>query len=882
LSEIESITPARERAARVDRSVGELRLRLESLPTTAAPEPARRTSFGRDVHAEEVVRELVEMTPERLVQRMGPGFPESVSRYVRFFDLPLVRLLPFVRELVAVRSRGAGEVASLAANQLGYALQAILDVGYFFADLQGTISGPIFLDRLGTLLVNATARNARRLMMFSVGMFLLWGSFWFLHLSFLQWAMNRISGVVEGILILGLVCFAVMLVGQWLKRIANQSSEAGERLVEAQFAAQTKALKVRHRRQDIEFLAQRVVGPELFLRTLDDPEVESNKLRGVAAQQILERAVETALPDAEAVDEPLDAVLADEELVFLRNVALLHRDFQDAGLFRPTDTKTTTQLLGNLALANLRQTNVGRLARENRRLQALDLTRSATLFGGPYLWFNYMTRIVTEETAKLIRDYNRHAIPLPRLASAPHAIRENYRSWLASRLGVKPEAVVLPASVAPPQVAEVVSRDVGAAGIETIDFTAMDFLTDDPDRESDLEQKYGAGVVRLLRSDRRRAIRRAFRSFPLHHFPESQRTLNAFSLYLDYVSGGRVFLIPMWMAWGLVKGVAFFFQQVSRTIRDILNPRVAADTSVDQETFSIALRKIHRMRKPSFMASLWLRARVDIEYLGIPLPEVGLTVASNSLLDDDLNFVGATRRERLAAEQLVLDQRRRLDRWLPTLERLGWKVDRFPAYLRERYLFLANRSAEVTRAMATAWVVDADGVYSLATSLDGLTQMTDWARSTEKGAAVPATLPESLLPVRPRSSTWLPSARRTLTRAFDRMGVTFESPSERRRVIGRLARRWALVRDWALLLADLPGEAPVKEVLLAKWRDVILRTDLWSDQMVVLRTLQSLSVLDVFHYCRVVWTLGGFGEREGVTLPTQLPMRPGAARVTIP
>jgi hypothetical protein len=90
------------------------------------------------------------------------------------------------------------------------------------------------------------------------------------------------------------------------------------------------------------------------------------------------------------------------------------------------------------------------------------------------------------------------------------------------------------------------------------------------------------------------------------------------------------------------------------------------------------------------------------------------------------------------------------------------------------------------------------------------------------------------------------------------------------------------VRDWALLLADLPGEAPVKEVLLAKWRDVILRTDLWSDQMVVLRTLQSLSVLDVFHYCRVVWTLGGFGEREGVTLPTQLPMRPGAARVTIP
>ena len=39
---------------------------------------------------------------------------------------------------------------------------------------------------------------------------------------------------------------------------------------------------------------------------------------------------------------------------------------------------------------------------------------------------------------------------------------------------------------------------------------------------------------------------------------------------------------------------------------------------------------------------------------------------------------------------------------------------------------------------------------------------------------------------------------------------------------------------------------------------MLLRTDLWSDQVVVLRAVQTLTMLDVQHNCNLVWSLGGY------------------------
>ena len=129
------------------------------------------------------------------------------------------------------------------------------------------------------------------------------------------------------------------------------------------------------------------------------------------------------------------------------------------------------------------------------------------------------------------------------------------------------------------------------------------------------------------------------------------------------------------------------FRSVSKTIKDILNPEVVDDSTDDMDTYAIALRKIHRMRKPGFITSLWLRARFDLEYLGCPIPTYPLTIGNKSLFEKDLNFIGSTRRERLAAEQLVVEQRKRAERLLPTMERLGWDLRTLAEFLRTNYPF---------------------------------------------------------------------------------------------------------------------------------------------------------------------------------------------------
>ena len=132
----------------------------------ADPGPADDSpeTTSREIPVEAVVERLIQMTPERLIDRMGPAFVKAVDRYLRLLDLPLVRRLPVVRKLVAYREKSPAEAVALAANYLGHLIQRGLDVVYFFADLHGTLSPPVFLDRLGATIVNATRTPAKRLL----------------------------------------------------------------------------------------------------------------------------------------------------------------------------------------------------------------------------------------------------------------------------------------------------------------------------------------------------------------------------------------------------------------------------------------------------------------------------------------------------------------------------------------------------------------------------------------------------------------------------------------------------------------------------------------------------------------------------------------------
>ncbi len=869
----------RRLAARV---LGDFDEQIGQLPPPSAglaePEPEAE---DREIPVEAVVDRLIQMTPERLVDRMGPGFVHAVDRYLRLLDLPLIRRLPLIRNVVVYREKSPAEAVALAANYLGHVIQRGLDVAYFLADLHGTLSPPVFLDRLGTTIVNATRVPAKRLLILGSAFLIL-----FLIVQTVS-IFSPFRAVVDKlyillgwpVIILGVICLGFWSLGAWFRRIANQSADFCERVVEAQFAAHTKNLKSRRRDQDAQFLSERVIDPEILLRSSDD---------------------RVAIPDGPGKDEEAGSpasgrfLFENRELAFLRNVRLLYQDYLDGSPLHRSDTKASIQLLGNLALANLRRSHLRHLLRESRMLDRLDLSRAGGLFGGPYLWFNYITRLLVQETALLILDYNRHAIPVDRLACSPEPVRESFRHWLAARLKVDPEEIWLPDRPDENPVGWAMPSDASLGGrwisptppipepggsdgaspsranrrspshrreadafLETVEFTAVDFLADDAERDAEIRARFGPQVAELVRRDRQQNVRRAFRSYPLHELPESARTINPFSLYESYIAGGRVVLLPFTILGVLARGLGLAVRGVYRVVEEILHPRVDQDDTVPSDTYWAALRKIHRMRKPVFMGSLWLRARFDVEYLGLPLPTAPAVIAAESMMEVDLDYIGATRQDRIIAEQVRHEHQVRLEwvgRWL---RRFGWTFDELPGYLARELPYLANRGGEALRALVAACILDHDDIASLSLSIEGLDRILAYAADpAQDPRRLPAGIPEPIINLR---SLWHPvhRIRRPVAGIFELPCFPRYDAAQQRRIIDFLRRHRRAVRGWIRIVLGQGGPDPW-ETVRARMRAVLLRTDLWSDQILVLRAVQSLTMLDVQHNCELVWNLGGY------------------------
>jgi hypothetical protein len=742
----------------------------------------------------------------------------------------------------------------LAANYLGHLIQRLLNMIYFLADLHGTLSPPVFLDRLGAAIVSATRTPAKRLLFMgtaflslflivnSVSLFRPFRGFVDVLQKLLGWP----------VIVLGVICLGFWLLGSWFRKIANQSADFCERVVEAQFAAQTKNLKSSRREQDAKFLADRVIDPELLLRSSDDLDPELHRRRG------------------EAATDPSDRVLLENrELMFLRNVRLLYQDYLDGSPFHRSDTKASVQLLGNLALTNLRRSHLGHLLREGRSLDRLDLSRSGRVFGGPHLWFNYITRMIVQETAILLLDYNRHAIPLDRLACSPASSRLSFQHWLARRLRIEPEEVQLPDPLVSPSSSdpgeaaapEQPRREEAGSFLETVEFTAIDFLADDPQRDAMIRARFGSQVAELVRRDRQQNVRRAFRSFPLHELPLAQRTINPFAFYESYLSRGRIVFLPIVVMGFCLKTVGMALGGIYRVVHEILHPGVDQDEEIPSDTYWAAHRKIHRMRKPVFMGSLWLRARFDVEYLGLPLPSAPPGIAAQALLESDLDFIRASRQDRIIAEQIRRGHQRRLE-WIGKwLQQFGWTFDKLPAYLGREIPYLSNRGGEALRALVTACVLDHDDITTLAVSIEGLKNvMAHAADSSCDVTKLPPGLPDPVVNLR---KLWHPVAniRRSPSDLFALPCFPAYDQSQRSRIIPYLRRHRRALRGWINVVLGQGGVDPWS-VVKARMREVLLRTDLWSDQILVLRSVQTLTMLDVQHNCDLVWNLGGYTRSD--------------------
>jgi hypothetical protein len=865
-AQLESRLDRAERRQLADRVLADLAIRIEVLPphALAVSIEEEQGRDNREIPVEAVVDRLIQLSPERLIDRMGPGFVTSADRYLRLLDVPLVRRLPVIRNLVAYREKSPAEAVTLAANYLGHLVQRFLEMVYFLADLQGTLSPAVFLDRLGVTIVNATRTPAKRLLWTGSAFLIL-----FLIVNSLS-ALEPFRRVVDRfqqllgwpVIVLGVICLGFWSLGAWFRKIANQSADFCERVAEAQFAAQTKILKAARRDQDAKFLAERVIDPELLLRSSDDrlPEIYRR-------------------PGGPSTTSSGGSLLENRELVFLRNIRLLYQDYLDGSPFHRSDTKASVQLLGNLALTNLRRSHLGHLLREGRALDRLDLNRAGRILGGPYLWFNYITRMIVQETAILLLDYNRHAIPQDRLACSSREDRDAFRNWLARRLRIEPEEVGLPDCLVP-----LVPRDhahatpvqprrpEAAEFLETVEFTAMDFLADDPQRDEVIRNRFGPQVAELVHRDRQQNVRRAFRSFPLHELPLAQRTINPFGFYQTHLSRGRIVFLPFFALAAMARVSAQSLRVVYRLVHDILHPRVEQEQELPPDAYWAALRKIHRMRKPVFMGSLWLRARFDVEYQGVALPTAPPGIAAQSLMEHDLDFIGATRQDRIIAEQIRREHQRRLEwisRWL---HQSHWTFDELPAYLAREIPHLSNRGGEALRALVTACVLDHDDITTLGFSIEGLKRVfAHGANPTLDGKRLPPGLPDPIVNLR---KLWhpVPKRKRPLSDLFGLSCFPPYDQAQRSRILTYLRRHRRAVKGWTYVVLGQGGDDPWAE-MHSRMREVLLRTDLWSDQVLVLRAVQTLTMLDVQHNCDLVWNLGGYTlpDAEDGTSETEPP-----------
>ncbi len=827
--------------------------------------------------ADDLLRQVAEISGEELVEELGASTVERLARAARLVAASPLRWLPGLGSWAAPDALGssASEHVARCLHRMAEALHRALGRAFWWADLHGTLTPGEVVGRIGAALVARTSRPAVRLLLFGI-------PFLGLQLAFAalvargdeelrSFAVIRlINGVVgQTFALLGGVCLVLLAIGAWLQRMARDTTTFHEKVARAQFLHLTDSLKTRHHRADAAFLRDRVFLPER--RVLGDP-------AGLADDDA--ERFHVGLHDFLRDGEPLRRERPGFDPV-VRSV-LLYRDQLDGALLAHTDTRATSQLLGNLAVRRLAHGSGRVSARRLRWMQSLDLERRRTLVRGPFLWFHAISRSLESRAARLIVEYNANAIPSDDWGRSSERERARHAAWLkGAAVGGEPAA--------DPEVGEASVRDAGRGSELTTAFTVLHFLDDHPSRDDEIALRFGDEVAEKMRRDRRALIRSVFGTYPLHTLPLESRVLNLRRLYEEWLQGGRVLLLPIRMGLSAGRLSIIGARRLVRAVGMIRRPGVSLEAGVDHEAgFDVAVRKVHRMRGPAAIAAMELRAILDPEYHGLTLlangkgsgrPQGeagggGFSGASTAMAD--ARYLGADPASIRLISSLERRAARNLERTRAALEGgLG-------ARLAEMLGVDPSRDREGLRALQAVIHGDVDGV-----------------RSALFGEAV---LVESVVdallhgvdraPARPRLALrvaffrwWRAGGKQRLLRAalssgaLDRRGGEGEPEAgwRRRQAVRRLRRS-----AWRIIAADTDGaraclrsalrgaRADGRAAAEARLAEELRHPSRISEQLVTLRATQSLTLLDVRNYREQVWRVGGYAE-DGDPGPRPLP-----------
>ncbi|MCK5944067.1 MAG: hypothetical protein KAI24_18930, partial [Planctomycetes bacterium] len=474
--ELIALLPQDERRAMLHERAAQSREVLRELPERAFTVTTSHAAV-RDVAIGDAIEFLWSLGTQDIGRYLKPGDVQALDRVVRVISAVPVRWLPLIGKLAVHPLPATAEerIVELCRRTADW-LESWHSRMLFFADLHGIVTGPQILDRVATAMVKASQRPAVRLLLFG-GLFLLFNQLLSAAgtdpndegvFAAIAKFLNKIVGLP--LVLLGSICLVFLLIGNWLKRLAGQASDNYRLTSEAHFISQLERVQTRYEERDLDFLTRRV---------FHDP------VNRAHARRLLEHQLDTARTGVpvRSGEVPHDVCLE------CNRIALLYLHFLDGAPLHISDVKTTEQLLANQSLQNLRQEFLAMDDAGRKRLRRLKLD-DGSLFSGPYLWFRFITESIAVEAAKRISGYNSYCIPLEQQPFAEPEALENMRYWLERRRDPR-------GGRTPKQRKQDDQVDV----YPTTEFTALDFLGGDEERDLHLAAVFGDEVLDTVRFD---------------------------------------------------------------------------------------------------------------------------------------------------------------------------------------------------------------------------------------------------------------------------------------------------------------------------------------------------------------------------------------------
>lgn len=798
--------------------------RIEGLKRTLArrtiqfEECGRATTGTRDIPAEALLDRMESLEPSLVEPALGEPMMMQLARIVRILSVAPLRWLPIIRHCIPAQASQMSEadVVSTTSRRVARFLRKFHDGWFWLTDLYGTVTPSQFIDRVGGILVKSSSRPAYRLLLFGGFLILTEATLSIVEIDALEPLrafLKRFLGTT--VLVLGGVCLFVLGLGWWLQRVAREATEFYDKSVQAQFLHLMDSVRPKSLERDAAALYERVLAADW---PADDQRSDAERI-----ESLCERLRNTMFRSQDST-ETNDQFVA--QLPFVNRLELLYHDWLDGAMFTRSDTRATNQLLGNTALSQLMLTSDRISKKDTRLLTQVDLENQKSLFNGPYLWFHFIAQSVSHSVARLLVDYNRRAIPNHELPHCTDAQKNSFTQWLNTDpdFQLEPNAIVEPTSA--------------KTGYVTTSFTALHFLDPDPQRDQTVEDHFGPEVINRIQGDRSLLIRRTFGTLPLHLRPRSERVVNLYAAYEGWIAGGRMFLVPWFLFAALCRWLTKLIGWIYQSVQEIRHPE-RRKTPVDaaQADFRVAVRKVNRVRGPVAERCVRLRAIFDPAWLGIALPGEDSTLLGTADADTDIAFL----RLGPATQRKIESEKRRC------LSGMRWLEHSLEDNLLERVAVqrgLAKDSLNTRqhlRAASIAVHADLNGVRAHLFAKPMLAEILHTTRAKPS-------LRDRLSP------------RFALRAAFRRYWQTTGMPepaAERsawKAVLNNESGAAAALMAWDQFgdKVEAEGERRLGEILQHPGRI--------TEQLLTLRMIETLTVLDVLHYREHIYKLGQYDE----------------------